>query len=138
MPIVRIDIEAGKSTAYKRSILHGVRSAVTTALCVPDDRVIQRIVETPGEDIDAPEIRSDRLTIIEISMLPGRDAALKGELFAEVSRRLGMEPGIHSHDIVVIVNDPPAECFYVNGRQQCPPAATETTQEPDAPGEEPS
>lgn len=138
MPIVRIDIEAGKSTAYKRAILHGVRTAVTTALGVPDDRVIQRIVETPGEDIDAPEVRSDRLTIIEVSMLPGRDAALKGELFAEVVRRLGMEPGIHSHDIVVIVHDPPAECFYVNGRHQCVPATAESEQEPADSGEETS
>ncbi len=118
MPIIRIDIQAGKSTAYKRSILHGVRAAVTTALEVADDRVMQRIVESAPEDIDATEVRSDRLTIVEISMLPGRDADRKLDLYREIIKHLGFEPGIAEHDIVVIVSDPPAECFCVGGMSQ--------------------
>jgi len=118
MPIVRIDIQAGKSTAYKRSILHGVRTAVTTALGVADDRVMQRIFEAQPEDIDATEVRSDRLTIVEVSMLAGRDADMKLDLYREIIRKLGFEPGIAEHDIVVIVNDPPAECFCVGGLSQ--------------------
>lgn len=115
MPIVRIDIQAGKSTAYKRSILHGVRAAVTTALGVADDRVMQRIIEAAPEDIDAPEVRSDRLTVIEIAMLPGRDKGMKLALYQQIVAKLGFEPGIAEHDIVVIVSDPPAECFCVGG-----------------------
>lgn len=119
MPLVRIDIQSGKTTAYKRSILHGVRAAITTALEVPDDRVMQRIVETPGEDIDAPEVRSDRLTIIEISMLPGRGPELKRALYERIVRELGLTPGIAAHDIMVLVNDPVAECFALGGVMQC-------------------
>lgn len=119
MPLVRIDIQSGKTTAYKRSILHGVRTAITTALEVPDDRVMQRIVETPGEDIDAPEVRSDRLTIIEISMLPGRGPELKRALYERIVRELGLAPGIAAHDIMVLVNDPVAECFALGGVMQC-------------------
>lgn len=129
MPIVRIDIQAGKSTAYKRSILHGVRSAITAALEVADDRVMQRIVESPPEDIDATEIRSDRLTIVEVSMLAGRDADKKLVLYQEIIRKLGFEPGIAEHDIVVIVNDPPAECFCVGGVSQGAPVNTPNTGE---------
>lgn len=121
MPIVRIDVQSGKTTAYKRSILHGVRDAVVDALGVAPERVMQRIVETPPEDIDAPDARTDRLTIIEISMLPGRDADLKRELYQQVVKRLGFSPGIDASDIVVIVLDPPAECFYVSGRMLCDP-----------------
>lgn len=119
MPIVRIDIQAGKSTAYKRDILHGVRAAITSALGVPDDRVMQRIIETPSDDIDAPEIRSDRLTIVEVSMLPGRGPDLKEELYNAVVLKLGEKPGIHAHDIMVLVNDPSAECFAIGGVMQC-------------------
>jgi phenylpyruvate tautomerase PptA (4-oxalocrotonate tautomerase family) len=118
VPIVRIDIEAGKTTAYKRSLLHAVREAVTEALGVADDRVVQRIVETPAEDIDATEVRSDRLTVIEISMLAGRDAEMKGRLFEGILKRLGRDPGIPAHDIFVVVVDPPAECFCLSA----PPA----------------
>jgi phenylpyruvate tautomerase PptA (4-oxalocrotonate tautomerase family) len=119
MPIVRIDIQSGKTTSYKRDILHGVRSAVTEALGVHDDRVMQRIIETPADDIDAPEIRSDRLTIIEVAMLPGRGPDLKEALYSAIVQRLGEKPGIYSHDIMVIISDPAAECFALGGVMQC-------------------
>jgi len=118
MPIVRIDIQSGKTTAYKRSILHGVRDAIVAELGVSPDRVMQRVVETPREDIDATDPRSDRLTIVEIAMLP-RARELKEALYSGIASRLGMEPGISAHDLVVLVNDPAAECFFLNGRMQC-------------------
>ena len=119
MPIVRIDIQAGKTTAYKRDILHAVRSAITESLAVPDARVMQRLIETPAENIDATDGRSDRLTIIEVSMLPGRDAALKQSMYAAIVEQLGAKPGIHQHDITVLVNAPSAECFAIGGIMQC-------------------
>lgn len=125
MPIVRIDIQSGKTTSYKRAILHGVRSAITIALGVPDDRVMQRLIETPTENIDTPEIRSDRLTVIEVSMLPGRGPELKRALYEGVVRALGADPGIHAHDIMVLINDPVAECFALGGVMQCTLPATD-------------
>jgi len=119
VPIVRIDIQAGKSTVYKRDILHGVRSAITSALGVPDDRVMQRLIETPVENIDTTEGRSDRLTIIEISMLPGRGTELKSALYTAIVENLGEKPGIHQRDVMVLVNDPSAECFALGGVMQC-------------------
>ena len=119
MPIVRIDIQAGKSTAYKRDILHSVRQALLVALAVPEERIMQRIIETPTENIDSPEVHTDRLTIIEVSMLPGRVAALKQAMYAEIVARLGEKPGIHQDDITVLVNDPGAECFAIGGVMQC-------------------
>jgi len=119
VPIVRIDIQTGKSTAYKRDILRSVRAAITRSLDVADERVTQRIVETPAENIDAPDERSDRLTVIDISMLPGRDATLKQSMYAAIVAELGDRPGIHQHDVTVLVNDPAAECFAIGGVMQC-------------------
>lgn len=125
MPIVRIDIESGKSAAYKRAILRGVRSAITGALGVPDERLMQRLAETPAEDIDACDVRSDRLTIIEISMLPGRGADMKRSMYDRIVSELSTDPGIHAHDIMVLVNDPVAECFALGGVMQCTPPITD-------------
>ena len=119
MPIVRIDIQAGKSTAYKRDILHSVRSAIVESLAVPDDRIMQRIVETPSENIDSPQAPSDHLTIVEIAMLPGRDAVLKQAMYSAIVANLGEKPGIHQADITVLVSDPSAECFAIGGVMQC-------------------
>jgi phenylpyruvate tautomerase PptA (4-oxalocrotonate tautomerase family) len=118
MPFVRIDIQSGKTTAYKRAILHGVRDGIADALGVDHDRIVQRIIESPAENIDATDVKSDRLTLVEISMLPGRGPDLKERLYHEVARQLAHDPGIEEHDLVVLVNDPPAECFFMNGRMQ--------------------
>lgn len=119
MPIVRIDIQSGKSTAYKREILHGVRRALVSALEVGDERIMQRIVETPADDIDIADGRSDRLTIIEVAMLPGRGPELKEKLYDAIVANLGESPGIHARDIMVLVSDPSAECFALGGVMQC-------------------
>lgn len=118
MPFVRIDIQSGKTTAYKRAILHGVRDGLANALGVDHDRIVQRIIESPAENIDATDVKSDRLTLVEVSMLPGRGPELKERLYHEVARQLALDPGIEEHDLVVLVNDPPAECFFMNGRMQ--------------------
>lgn len=127
MPFVRIDVQSGKTTAYKRAILHGVRDAIVDALEVAPERVTQRIVETPAEDIDAPDARTDRLTIVEIAMLPGRDGDLKREMYQQIVKRLGFSPGIDAGDIVILVQDPSAECFFVNGRMMCDAEVAEPT-----------
>jgi phenylpyruvate tautomerase PptA (4-oxalocrotonate tautomerase family) len=119
VPIVRIDVQSGKSTAYKRAVLHGVRAALISALGASDERIMQRIIETPSEDIDVAESRSDALAIIEISMLPGRGPELKSALYEAIVRNLSANPGIHARDIMVLVNDPSAECFALGGVMQC-------------------
>lgn len=118
MPIVRIDIQSGKPTAYKRALLRGVREGIASALGVPHDRIMQRIVETPVEDIDSPDIKTDRLTIVEVTML-ARTPELKEAMYAEIARYLYRDPGVSDHDLVVLVRDPAAECFYLNGAMQC-------------------
>ena len=131
MPIVRIDIQSGKSTAYKRAVLNGVRSAITSALGVGDERVMLRIIETPAEDIDITENRSDALAIIEISMLPGRGPDLKSRLYESIVTNLSASPGIHARDLMVLVSDPSAECFALGGVMQCTLAPTPDADEDD-------
>jgi phenylpyruvate tautomerase PptA (4-oxalocrotonate tautomerase family) len=131
LPIVRIDIQSGKSTAYKRAVLHGVRSAITLALGVGDERVMQRLVETPAENIDTPANRSDSLAIVEISMLPGRGADIKSRLYEAIVTNLAEDPGIHAKDVTVLVNDPSAECFAIGGVMQCNLAPSQGPDEDD-------
>jgi phenylpyruvate tautomerase PptA (4-oxalocrotonate tautomerase family) len=76
---------------------------------------MQRIVESVPENIDAPGRQAERLTIIDITMLSGRDAEIKRSLYGQVVSRLGVEPGIEPESIMVVVHDPPAECFCLGG-----------------------
>jgi phenylpyruvate tautomerase PptA (4-oxalocrotonate tautomerase family) len=119
VPIVRIDIQSGKSTAFRRAVLQGVRAAIVMALDVPGERVMSRLIETPAENIDTTGDHSDSLAIIEISMLPGRGPDLKSQLYEAIVANLGADPGLHAKDITVLVNDPSAECFAIGGVMQC-------------------
>lgn len=119
MPVVRIDIQSGKSDAYKRAILHGVRGAIRLALELTDDRIMQRIIETPAENIDVAGVRSDHLTVVTITMVEGRDLKIKTRLYREVTRRLGAEPGIDESDLVVLIEESAGDCFYVRGIVHC-------------------
>lgn len=116
MPLVRIYIETGKTSAYKRALLHGVRGAITQALRVGGERVMQRVVETPAEDLDIPSVKTDRFVIVDITMFPGRDADTKAELFRTIARNLGLSPGIEEEDIMIVLHDPPKECWGICGR----------------------
>lgn len=120
MPIVRIDIESGKPVEYRRALLGGVRRGITSALGVTDDRVNQRIFETPAENTDTAATKSERYTVVEISMLPGRGPELKDRLYRAIAEELAVDPGISAPDLVVLVRDPAAECFYLNGAMAGP------------------
>lgn len=122
MPIVRIDIQEGKSTAYRRELLHGVRRAITSSLSVADERVMQRIIEVPADDIDSGARRTDSFTVIEIAMMAGRGTELKRALYEEIIRELKVSPGILERDIVVHIVDPPADCFCIGGESAAFPA----------------
>jgi phenylpyruvate tautomerase PptA (4-oxalocrotonate tautomerase family) len=113
MPFVRIDIQSGKSTAYKRAILASTRRAISSALGVGGERVLQRITESPVDDIDVLE-RSDRFTLVEIAMKE-RDNERKQRLYAAVVNELGESPGIVAHDVAVYLVEQPGECFCTSG-----------------------
>ena len=127
MPIVRIDIESGKSPAYRHAVLAGVRRGVTSGLGVADDRVTVRLCEIAGDNIDTAGAKSDRYTVVEVSMLPGRDAALKDAMYRAIAEELAAEPGISARDLVVLVHDPSAECFFLNGEIACGPTQSMTS-----------
>lgn len=138
MPIVRIDVQSGKSTAYKRAILHGVRRAITFSLGVGDERIMSRLIETPGENIDTGEYRSDSFTVVEIAMLEGRGAELKFKLYENIVRELRFSPGIVARDVVVYVYDPPAESFCIRGETAGESVERPGGSENRGPAEEPS
>lgn len=101
MPIVRIDVVGPKTPAYKSAVLAGVRRAVTTGFAVPDERVTVRIVETGGADVDLPSCRTERFTVIEVTMYEGRTADLKAAMAAAAREALAADPGIEASEIQV-------------------------------------
>jgi phenylpyruvate tautomerase PptA (4-oxalocrotonate tautomerase family) len=117
MPLVKIEILKGKSREYKKAILNGVHQALVEALKIPDHDRFQRIYELDKDDFEVPPDRTDRATIIEIKMFPGRSLEAKKNLYQCLIRNLKNDPGIDGHDVMIILLEPPLTNWGMRGGQ---------------------
>ena len=104
MPIVRIDITGPKDTEYCSAVLSGVRSAISE-LGAPDDRVTVRLIQIPAEQVDVPACRTDRFTIVDVMLYPGRTPEMKAACVAALRENLSAAPGIPACEISVAFHD---------------------------------
>ena len=61
--------------------------------------------------------RSDKFTLIEINLLPGRDEVLKKSTIQEITRMLGELLAIAPEDIFIVISDPLRENWGHRGIQ---------------------
>jgi len=114
-PLVKIEIRKGYSVEYKKAILNGVHQALVDAFKIPLSDRFQRIYELDEEDFECPPDRSHAVTLIQITIFPGRSFEAKKELYRKIIKNLGENPGIDGHDIVIILLEPPMENWGVRG-----------------------
>jgi phenylpyruvate tautomerase PptA (4-oxalocrotonate tautomerase family) len=117
MPLVKIEIRKGYSPEYKKGILDGVHQALVDALGIPDSDRFQRIYELDKEYFECPPDRSQKVTMIQITMFPGRSFDAKKKLYQEIIQNLGENPGIEGIDILIILLEPPMENWGIRGGQ---------------------
>ncbi len=118
MPLVRIEIIKGKTGEYKKALLDGVHNALVTVLGVEDWDRFQRLYELDDADFERPEGKSDRFTIIEITMFQGRTKEQKARLYREVTEKLQSDPGIAPKDVFIVLHEPPNENWGLAGIQK--------------------
>ena len=110
MPLVRIEIRKGRSPSEKKGLLEAVHAAIVEALKVPDTDRTQRLCEYSPEDFEIPPTRTDKHTLIEITMFPGRSTDAKRQLYKAIVRNL--EPlGISPKDIFIVLHEPAMESW---------------------------
>ena len=115
MPIVNIEIVAGKSPAYKKALLDGVHAALVHALKIPQDDRNQRLHELAPENYERRPGRTDKFTLVEITLFLGRSMEAKRSLYAKIVENLGREPGIDGNDIMIVLHEVPLENWGIRG-----------------------
>lgn len=116
-PQVKIEIRKEFSSEYKKAILDGVHRALVDTLGIPDSDRFQRIYELNKEDFECPPDRSQAVTMIQITMFPGRSFEAKKEPYQNIIQNLGENPGIDGNDIMIILLEPPMENWGIRGGQ---------------------
>ncbi len=118
MPLVRIEIVKGKSVEYKKEMLEGVHVALMNAIQIEDWDRFQRLYEIEEEFFERSEGKTDKFTMIEITMFQGRTKEQKAKLYEEIVKELYERLQIQATDIFIVLNEPPNENWGLAGKQR--------------------
>ncbi len=113
MPIVHVHVAAGRSAAEKKAILDGVHAAFVQAFRIPEEDRNQILHEHAPEHFESRH--GPGFTLVEATVFPGRSAEAKKRLFAAVTRNLERGIGIEPAKVVIVLHEPPLECWGIRG-----------------------
>lgn len=118
MPLVRIEILKGKDLVYKKALLDAVHTALIKAIQIEDEDRFQRLYEVEEDLFEKSGSKTDRFTLIEITMFQGRTKEQKARIYKEITRELHAKLGIPPTDVFIVIHDPPDENWGFAGRQR--------------------
>ena len=106
MPFVRIDLCAGTSPEYRKSLGEGVHRALIEALAIPPDDRFQVITEHSPDGLvyDAGYLgvrRSPRVVFVQITLSSGRKPQQKRKLYKRMAEILAESPGLQPQDLLI-------------------------------------
>ena len=117
MPLVKVEIIEGKTPEYKARLLNTIHDALVLSLAIPDDDRFQRLYELKPENFEHRTTVTDKITLIELTLFPGRNREMKRDVIVEITRLLGERLSITPNDIYIIINEPPLENWGLRGEQ---------------------
>jgi phenylpyruvate tautomerase PptA (4-oxalocrotonate tautomerase family) len=114
MPMIRVEIREGWSPAEKAGLLDAIHAAAVEALRIPDEDRTQMLTEHPAEAFEIPPGKSERFTLVEVTMFAGRSLDAKRRLYRAVVRNLG-RLGVPASDVLTVLHEVPLENWGIRG-----------------------
>jgi phenylpyruvate tautomerase PptA (4-oxalocrotonate tautomerase family) len=96
-------------------ISQAVHSALVSALQYPEGKKFQRFFAMDEGDFIHPADRSERYTIIEVSMFEGRSLGAKRALIQALIEQLKAHAGIDAQDIEITLFETPKVNWGIRG-----------------------
>jgi 4-oxalocrotonate tautomerase len=106
MPLIRISLRQGKSSAHRKALADGIYLALRETFNVPEDDLFVTISEHDDDNFfyGANYLgieRSGDLVIIQITVSNTRTVDQKKALFKRIAERLRSEPGLRPEDVFI-------------------------------------
>ena len=107
MPLIHINLLAGKPEAYRQAIFDSLYRAMREALNVPEDDQFMTITEHDaanfrhGSAYGVP--RTEDTVYIQIAVFDSRTAEQKKALYKRIAELLGKSPGVRPENVFVQV-----------------------------------
>ncbi|MDX2201135.1 MAG: tautomerase family protein [Hyphomicrobiaceae bacterium] len=106
MPLVRIQLAAGKSEAYRRALVEGIYAALRQTFDVPEEDLFMQVEELAAGNFHFSRSylgisRSDDLVILQLTVSNTRPLAKKQALYKAIVANLGQNPGLRPQDVFI-------------------------------------
>ncbi len=115
MAQIKIYGERAHLNANRQAISNAIHACAVEALQLPPEKRFHRFLAMDAADFVYPADRSERYTIIEISMFAGRSDEAKKQLIRLLFARLEDECGIAPNDVEITITETPRENWGIRG-----------------------
>jgi Tautomerase enzyme len=99
----------------KRQLSDVIHACVMEAFAYPADKRVHRFFPLEEEDFFYPPGRSERYTIIELSMFEGRSVAAKKQFMRLLFERAERELGLAAMDLELTISETPKHNWAFRG-----------------------
>ena len=110
MPLVRIDLQKGKSAEYREALGDVVYQAMRKIIHVPENDRFQIITEHPAEELifDRKYLgieRTDDCIFIDITLSAGRSVELKQAFYKAIADGVHERLGLRREDVFIVLTE---------------------------------
>lgn len=119
MPLVKVEIIKGKSSEYKKQLLDSIHRCLIETLNIPLDDRTQRLIEYDKENFILSSDKTDKYTIVELTIFKGRGIDVKRRLYESMFNALKKDLMIEPSDIIIYINEPTMENWGIRGMAVC-------------------
>lgn len=102
-------------TANRQGISNAIHRCAVEALQLPENKRFHRFLPLACDDFIYPADRSERYTIIEISMFEGRSVEARKQLICLLFARLEADCGILPKDVEITITETPRGNWGIRG-----------------------
>jgi len=114
MPNTRIEVKRGWIGEQRAAVIEAVHAAMVETIRIPEHDRALRLIEHDPADFSAPPDKSDKYTLIEITLFAGRSPEAKRRLYRALVRNLSAL-GIPPMDIKTVLIEVPMEDWGIRG-----------------------
>jgi phenylpyruvate tautomerase PptA (4-oxalocrotonate tautomerase family) len=115
MAQVKVYGRKGHLRQAREEISAVIHACVVEALGLPPEKKFHRFLPLEDEDFLFPSDRTERYTIVEISMFEGRTVEAKKRLIRLLYERFESKPGISPQDLEITIFETPRRDWGIRG-----------------------
>lgn len=103
-------------STLKTELSDAIHESLMEAFGLPEEKRFQRFIGLSPDEFVFPPDRSERYTIVEISIFEGRTTETKKQLIRALFSRIQARTNLSTHDLEITMFETPRENWGIRGK----------------------